>query len=102
MTGVNFVDAVIVRQSIEKGTSSVEKPVLPAEFMGKKNSKSNEDRLKLAGDRIMSAKGTSKIKLSKLQKEKTVDPKTIFQLVEAQVGLNCKNPIFLFYFFRCN
>jgi hypothetical protein len=76
MTGVNFVDTIIVRQSIEKGTSSVEKPVLPAEFMGKKNSKSNEDRLKLAGDLwIMSAKGTSKIKLSKLQKEKTVDLK---------------------------
>ena len=76
MTGVNFVDTIIVRQSIEKGTSSVEKPVLPAEFMGKKNSKSNEDRLKLAGDLwIMSAKGTSKIKLSEMHKEKTVDLK---------------------------
>ena len=76
MTGINFVDTIIVRQSIEKGTSSTEKPVLPSEFMGKENLKSNEDRLKLAGDLwIMSAKGTSKIKLSKLQKEKTVDIK---------------------------
>jgi hypothetical protein len=76
MTGINFADTIIVRQSIQKGTSSIEKPVLPSEFMGKETSKYNEDRLKLAGDLcIMSSKGTSKIKLSELQKEKTVNLK---------------------------
>jgi hypothetical protein len=40
--------------------------------MGKETPKTNEDRLKLAGDLwIMSAKGISKIKLSELHKEKT-------------------------------
>ena len=76
MTGINFADTIIVRQNVEKGTSSVEKPVLPADFMGKETSRVNEDRLKLAGDLwIMSAKGTSKIKLSEMQREKTVDLK---------------------------
>ena len=76
MTGINFADTIVVRQNLEKGTASVEKPVLPADFMGKETARVNEDRLKLAGDLwIMSAKGTSKIKLSTMQKEKTVDLK---------------------------
>ncbi len=76
MTGINFIDAIVVRQTLERGTASVDKPVLPVDFMGKETSKTNEDRLKLAGDLwIMSAKGTSKIKLSEMQKEKTVDLK---------------------------
>ncbi len=76
MTGINFIDTIVVRQTLERGTASVDKPVLPVDFMGKETSKTNEDRLKLAGDLwIMSAKGTSKIKLSEMQKEKTVDLK---------------------------
>ncbi len=76
MTGINFIDTIVVRHTLERGTAFEDKPVLPAGFMGKETSKSNEDRLKLAGDLwIMSAKGTSKIKLSKMQKEKTVDLK---------------------------
>ncbi len=51
----------MVRYNIERGTTSEEKPVLPAEFMGKQTKKVNDDRLKLAGDlMIMSAKGTKK------------------------------------------
>jgi hypothetical protein len=73
MTGINFIDTIVVRQNLERGTASTDKPVLPVDFMGKETSKTNEDRLKLAGDLwIMSAKGTSKIKLSEMQKEKTV------------------------------
>jgi len=76
MTGINFIDTIVVRQTLERGTASVDKPVLPVDFMGKETSKTNEERLKLAGDlRIMSAKGTSKIKLSEMQKEKTADLK---------------------------
>ncbi len=76
MTGINFIDTIVVRQTLERGTASVDKPVLPVDFMGKETSKINEDRLKLAGDLwIMSAKGTSKIKLSEMHKEKTVDLK---------------------------
>ncbi len=79
MTGIYFIDTIVVPQNLERGTAYTDQPVLPAEFMGKKTSKVNEDRLKLAGDLwIMSAKGTSKIKLSEMQKEKTVDFKGHF------------------------
>ena len=76
MTGINFIDTIVVRHTLERGTAFEDKPVLPAGFMGNEISKSNEDRLKLTGDLwIMSAKGTSKIKLSSMQKEKTADLK---------------------------
>ena len=69
MTGINFTDTIVVRHNVERGTAYEEKPVLPAEFMGKQTSKTNEDRLKLAGDlMILSAKGTKKIRLSELEK----------------------------------
>ena len=67
--GINFIDTIVVRHSLERGTASENKPVLPAEFMGKQTSKINEDRLKLSGDlMILSAKGTKKIKLSEMEK----------------------------------
>jgi len=76
MMGINYIDTIVVRQNLERGTAFTDQPVLPAEFMGKETSRANEDRLKLAGDLwIMSAKGTSKIKLSEMQKEKTIDLK---------------------------
>ena len=69
MTGINFTDTIVVRHNVERGTAYEEKPALPAEFMGKQTSKTNEDRLKLAGDlMILSAKGTKKIRLSELEK----------------------------------
>jgi hypothetical protein len=68
MTGINFIDTIVVRHSLERGTASEEKPVMPAEFMGKETRKTNDDRLKLAGNlMIMSAKGTKKIRLSDLE-----------------------------------
>ncbi|MBA4453692.1 MAG: hypothetical protein ACO2Y5_06565 [Nitrosopumilaceae archaeon] len=67
--GINFIDTIVVRHTRERGTASEEKPVLPAEFMGKQTSKINADRLKLSGDlMILSAKGTKKIKLSEMEK----------------------------------
>jgi hypothetical protein len=67
--GINFIDTIVVRQNLERGTASTDKPVLPSEFMGKQTTKVNDERLKLAGDlMIMSAKGTKKIRLSDLEK----------------------------------
>lgn len=67
--GINFIDTIVVRHNVERGTSFEDKPVLPAEFMGKQTLQANENRLKLAGDlMIMSAKGTKKIKLSEFEK----------------------------------
>ncbi len=67
--GINFVDTIVVRHNLERGTAFEEKPVLPAEFIGKQTTKVNDDRLKLAGDlMVMSGRGTKKIKLSEMQK----------------------------------
>ena len=67
--GINFIDTIVVRHNVERGTTSEDKPVLPAEFIGKQTTKINDDRLKLAGDlMVMSARGTKKIKLSEMQK----------------------------------
>jgi hypothetical protein len=67
--GINFIDTIVVRHNVERGTASEDKPVLPAEFMGKQTTKANDARLKLSGDlMIMSAKGTKKIRLSELEK----------------------------------
>lgn len=74
--GINFIDTIVVRRSLNKGTSSTNEPAPPSEFMGEQNKKNTEDRVKLAGDLwIMSAKGTTKIKLSDMKESKTVDVK---------------------------
>ena len=76
MEGIDFRDTIIVRRSINKGTKVVEKPLKKPNWQGEEFKKHEEERLKLAGDlMIMSAKGTSMIKLSKMQKSKNVDTK---------------------------
>ena len=74
--GINFIDTIVVRRSLNKGTSTSNEPATPSEFMGEQNKQNTEERMKLAGDLwIMSAKGTSKIKLSEMRESKTVDLK---------------------------
>jgi len=74
--GINFADTVVVRRSLNKGTSTIYEPTLPSEFMGDQNKQQTEDRMELAGDLwIMSGKGTSKVKLSEMRTPKTVDIK---------------------------
>ena len=72
----DFRDTIFVRRSINKGTKIVERPLKKPNWQGEEFKKHEEERLKLAGDlMIMSAKGTTRIKLSKMQKSKTVDTK---------------------------
>jgi hypothetical protein len=74
--GINFIDTIVVRRSLNKGTTTTDEPTSPAEFMGDQNKQASADRMKLAGDLwIMSGKGTSKIKLSELRETKSVDLK---------------------------
>ena len=74
--GINFIDTIVVRRSLNKGTSSTNDAITPSEFMGGENKQNNEDRMKLAGDLwIMSGKGTTKIRLSELKESKSVDIK---------------------------
>jgi len=75
MTGIDFKDTIVVR-SANKGTSTITGPVMPSEFMGLQDKTIEAKRLKLAGDLwIMSAKGTTKIKLDEMQKPKQTDLK---------------------------
>ena len=67
--GINVLDTIVVRRSLNKGTSSTNEGATPSEFMGNQNRQNTNDRMKLAGDLwIMSAKGTTKIKLSEMEK----------------------------------
>jgi len=76
MSGINFIDTIVVRRSLNKGTSSISESTSKAEFMGGQNTEKTDDRMKLAGDLwIMSGKGTTKIKLSDMEKSKTADIK---------------------------
>lgn len=74
--GINFIDTIVVRQTSNKGTSSSDAPIKPVDYMGDETKQKNLDRLKLAGDMwIMSAKGTSKIKISEMREAKPIDMK---------------------------
>ena len=74
MTEKTYEDTIL--RSINKGTSIISGPASPSEFMGPQNKKNDIERLKLAGDlAIMSAKGTSKIKLSEMNEPKKIDLK---------------------------
>lgn len=75
MTSLDSKDTSIV-SSTNKGTSVVRGPVSPSEFMGQQNKEKAEERLKLAGDLwVLSAKGTTKIKLSDMKEPKKVEHK---------------------------
>jgi len=76
MSGIDFIDTIVVRTTTNKGTSIVDKPVLPSEFMGEQNKEKSKELLNLAGDpEITTNKGTSKIKLSEMKQSKIVDIK---------------------------
>ena len=69
--GIDFVDMIVARRSINKGTQTVKGPIEKVDFMGDRSKKHDEERLKLAGDlMILSAKGTKKIKLSEMSHPK--------------------------------
>ena len=76
MSGVNFVDTIVVRRSLYKGTQVTDKPVKNIAWVGPKFRKHEEERLNLAGNpRISSSKGTRKMELSKMYKSKIPDLK---------------------------
>lgn len=78
MTSIDSKDRSIV-SSTNKGTSVIHGPVSPSEFMGPQNKEKAEERLKLAGDLwVLSAKGTTKIKLSDMNEPKKVEHKGLY------------------------
>ena len=66
MSGIDFVDTIVVRSS-EKGTKTIQEPLKSMKWAGEEFKKSQERKLdKIKGLKIESAKGTSKIELEKL------------------------------------
>ena len=64
MTGIDFVDTIVVRRTTNKGTTVFQEAFKPSPWAGKDFKKHEEERLKLAGDLwIIAAKGTKKTKL---------------------------------------
>jgi len=67
MSGIDFVDTVVVRRSVEKGTRIIEEPVKKLNFAGKEFKAYQKERQILAGDvGLASSKGTGIIHLSKM------------------------------------
>ena len=67
MVGVDFVDTVVVRQPVNKGTKSLGKSVKGLNWAGPKFKKYQKENQKLVKDiDITSSKGTRRINLDKL------------------------------------
>ena len=67
MTGIDFIDTIVVRRTVDKGTRVVEEPVKKLNFAGAEFKKYQKEKLKLAGDiGLSSGKGTGVLHLSKM------------------------------------
>ena len=69
MPGIDFVDTIVVRRTIEKGTKIIPvKGIKPLKWAGKRFKEKELERLKSAGDPVIAArKGTEKLKLSSMK-----------------------------------
>ena len=71
MTGIDFVDTIVVRRSVEKGTKIISEPSLKANWAGESFKKYQKKSMELAGyPRLASSKGTGTISLSQLKETK--------------------------------
>ncbi len=67
MVGIDFVDTIVVRQSIEKGTKIIETPIKKLNWAGVEFKKYETESRKLAGDiGLASSRGTGLVHLGKL------------------------------------
>ena len=67
MVGIDFVDTIVVRQSVEKGTKIIETPIKKLNCAGSEFKKYEKESRKLAGDLgLASSRGTSLVHLGKL------------------------------------
>ena len=75
MTGIDFVDTIVVRRVAEKGTKIVEEKIQKANWAGKSFKEYEKKMRVLAGDRkLASAKGTDTIRLKQLIDTTIPDP----------------------------
>jgi len=88
MTGIDFVDTIVVRQSVDKGTKIIEKPLKKLNWAGSEFRKYEKQRRKLVGDICLSSlKGTGTIHLSKLAETEIASLKGLHISTERGTGL---------------
>jgi hypothetical protein len=69
MSGIDFVDTIVVRRSVEKGTKTIIESVKSMNWAGKEFKQEQEAKLNKFGSlKIASAKGTSMIDLTKMNR----------------------------------
>ena len=76
MPGIDFVDTIIVRRTVEKGTKTVPvEGIKPLKWAGQSFKEKELERLKKAGDPVIAArKGTEQLKLSSMQITQVPNP----------------------------
>ena len=89
MTGIDFVDTIVVRRAVEKGTKIIPvKGIKPLKWAGKSFKESQEERIKEAGDPVLaSGKGTQRIRLSSMMSTQVPDTKGLTLLTGRGTGL---------------
>ena len=79
MTGINFVDTIVVRRTVEKGTRVIEEPAKKSNWAGLEFKKYQKEKLNFAGDvGLVSAKGTRIIHLSQMRETKIPSTSGLF------------------------
>jgi hypothetical protein len=74
MYGIDFVDTIVVRRSVEKGTKTIIEPLKSMKWAGSEFKEAQEAKLSKFGSlKIASAKGTSTVDLTKMSR--TILPK---------------------------
>ena len=76
MPGIDFVDTIVVRRTIEKGTKIVPvKGIKPLKWAGQSFKEKEIERLQKAGDPVLAArKGTSQMKLNAMKMTQVPNP----------------------------
>ena len=76
MPGIDFVDTIVVRRTIEKGTKIVPvKGIKPLKWAGQSFKEKEIERLQKAGDPVLAArKGTEQMKLSAMKMTQVPNP----------------------------
>ena len=71
MTGINFVDTIIVRRSTEKGTKIIKEPAKKLSWAGNEFKRSQKKKQRLVGNvGLLSSKGTKMIHLDQMYETK--------------------------------
>jgi len=88
MVGIDFVDTIVVRQSVEKGTKIIEKPIKKLNWAGSEFKKYEKESRKLAGDLgLASSRGTGLVHLGKLAETEIPSLKGLQISIERGTGL---------------